>query len=73
MSSSNSSRITCRGRLIRMVVSHCLKRVKIVMIKFVLQAIPTYFISIFLVPSSLGDGIEKKYHDFFLVGATEEA
>jgi hypothetical protein len=56
-----------------MVVSHCLKRVKIVMIKFVLQAIPTYFISIFLVPSSLGDGIEKKYHDFFLVGATEEA
>jgi len=38
---------------------------KEVMIKFVLQSIPTYFMSIFLIPSSFGDEIEKMMNSFW--------
>nr|ABN08058.1 RNA-directed DNA polymerase, related [Medicago truncatula] len=35
------------------------------MIKSVLQSIPTYFMSIFLIPSSIGDEIEKIMNSFW--------
>lgn len=38
---------------------------KEVMIKSALQSIPTYFMSIFLIPSSLGDEIEKMMNSFW--------
>jgi len=39
-----------------------------VMIKFVLQDIPSYVMSIFLLPKTLIDEIEKKNDEHFLVG-----